>query len=349
MTSYVKVDGSWTSVLRPSVKIVDVWYPAKAVYVKVGSAWQLSYEYDVTPSAAPELSLEIIDGRFIKVGARLPGISNDPDLSMIRVLVSRTGQPSTYNGSGFLASSDKDYPGESWSDWEYQTSKRPDSSLWTYKQYPYNPDSNTNLPGDKFYWFAAWSKDKNENWSQGTFTKIYKPKDGNTRDSVVTKEANFSASFAGSAQNNGTGYVPGDLTQSDSPRWNGFWFYQNKITDSVGDQGTPTIKSARVRVSRSDDGGQPTANVNLFWHTARTPEEMPVPNASRFNITTVGTINKGETKWFDLPNSFLSHLDTQTNGLGLAYGIQASDYLVAKGLGLDQRSGELNVVWEEAL
>lgn len=355
MTIWYKIDGAWVDVDKPWIKVAGVQRPAQEVFVKRSGVWTSAFEFDTTPSSPPELSLQIIDNRFIKVGTRLPG-PTDADLKRIRILVSRDAMPSTQFGSGFVAGVDDTFPDEPWSEWYYNNTSPAGAGLshgvtneWDYKQYPLNPNSSTNLPGDKFYYFAAWSEDRNGNWSVGNFTKIFMPKNGTPAPHVIVKEARVQADFAGSAALNGASYVEGALTAQESPQSNGFWFYGNQITQIVGEQGTPTIKNARVRVTRTNDGGVATANVNLFWHEARNPGEMPVLNADRHNITLVGTLNKGESDWLDIPNSFFSHFNTEIKGLGLAYGIQASDFIVASDLSVDLRCGEVEIVWEEAL
>src|SRR3954466_7885467 len=204
MGVYFKVDDEWALTKRPFVKRSGVWTPAKEVFVKRSGAWVQAYTFDTTPSAVPELSQEIIDHRYIKVGGRLPG-SQDTDLKRIRVLVSRTGPLTSQFGAGFVANEDRDYPNEPWSDWFYNDFATVGNAIgiatdeWRYKEYPVNPNSDTNLPGDKTYWFAAWSEDANQNWSAGVFTKIFMPKAGAQIDNILVKETKFEPSYSGSA------------------------------------------------------------------------------------------------------------------------------------------------------
>jgi len=357
MTAYIKANDSWVAAKRPYVKRSNVWTPAESMWVKRSGVWTMAYEYDVTPSSPPELSLQIIDNRYIKVGARLPGTLVDPDLAMIRVLASRTAMPTTQFGSGYIYDATNGYPDEAWSDWYYNGSnpkaKAADhgdnTDEFDYKFYPVNPTDSTNLPGGQWYYFAAWSLDMNGNWSVGTFSRIWMPKNGTPADKIIVKEGNFQANDAGSIGVNGGGYAPGDMVMRDSPRSNGIWIHGPKITDAVGEQGPPTIRSAKIRVTRGNDTGQPTANVRLFWHVYGSADKLPLPDSAMNDITNLGTINKGETKWFDIPASYYPHFNTEIKGFGLVYGIQASDYLVVSGLGTDLRCGEVNVVWEEAL
>lgn len=357
MTIWHKIEGVWVEVEKPYIKKSGVWRAAKQVYVKRSGDWDVAYEYDVTPSATPELSLQIIDNRYIKVGTRLPG-SVDTDLKRIRVMVSREAMPTTQFGTGFVANVDNTFPHEPWSDWYYNGSnpsgagdaKNHDASNeWDYKQYPVNPTDDTNLPGDKYYYFAAWSEDLNGNWSGGVFTRIFMPKGGTAAPKVIVKETVIKPKFAGSAELNGANYEEGEVVARETPQSNGFFFHGGLITNTVGEQGTPTIKRARIYLVRSDDSGQAAANVNLFWHEAPLPEDMPVTNANRNQITAIGTLNKGEGKWMEIPESYYSHFNSDIKGFGLAYGVQASDFIVVRDLATAPRCGEVEIVWEEAL
>jgi len=355
MTLYYNNNGTWETVNRPFVKVGGVHKPVTDAYVKVSGSWEHAYEHDTTPSSPPEVSLQLIQNRYIKVGIRLPGGANDTDLKRVRVLVSRKEQPKTQFGTGFLYEPDTDWKNEPWSDWWYNDSNPAsnqnhlDSSDFDYKQYPVNPTANTNLPGGQYYYFSAWTEDENGNWSVGTFSKIWMPKTETVGQKVIKKEANIQATAAGSAGVDGASYDSGKLIVRESPRSDGFWFYGNKIGSLVGEQGQPTVTSAKIRITRENDTGQPAANVRLFWHEEQSESDMPMNDSLMNDITLLGTINKGESKWFDVPASYLTKFNTQLKGFGLVYGIQASDYLEVSGLGTDMRCGEVNIVWEEEL
>lgn len=355
MTVWHKIDGEWTEVLKPYIKRLGIQRPARKVFVKRTGVWEMSFEHDTTPSAVPLITLQIIDNRWIKVGIRTPGANHDEDLKRIRVLVSREAPLGTQFGTGFVATNDDDYPKEAWSDWYYNDlgpggSGRDDSSVETYKQYPPNASSSTDLPGGKTYYFAAWSEDRNGNWSVANQTQIRMPaKDPDSTRGIIKREARFQAGNAGVRNSpSGSTFTNGQIEVRDSPAQNGFFYYGNQIGNAVGERGTPTILSAQIRLTRADDSGQAAANVHLFWHE-QTTTATAITDTNRQEITLVGTINKGESKWFDIPSTYYSHFNTQLKGFGLAWGIQASDYLVSPDLGIDSRNGEVNVVWEEEL
>jgi hypothetical protein len=356
---YIKIDGAWTPVKRPYVKVGNIWKPVKKRFHKEAGQWAEEWAFDTTPPNPPELSLQLIPAsnpRYIRVGARLPGTVHDSGLRRIKVHAARSsGILSTQFGSGMITGNDASYPKEDWSNWWYNdahpggTSDHGNSHEYDYKEYPVNPTDATNLPGGQRYYFAAWAEDLEGNWSIGTFANIWMPKQGVSTERKVLKEANVEANRAGYLNGSGDTFTEGDLVVSSNPVSNGIWFHGGKFTNSVGLDGPPTITSARIRVSRGNDAGQPTANVRLFWHSKADPTQLPIPYTEQMDPTVVGTINKGETKWFDIPQAWWSKFNTQIRGFGLKQSSGAQDYLVANSLATDLRSGAVHLVWEEDL
>lgn len=345
---YIKVGGVWKAATRPYVKRSGVWTPVKQTYVKQAGAWTLEWTYDVTPPDPPVLALDIIDNRYILVSCRLPGASNDPTLRRIRVLALPDTSPTTQFGAGALNGNDSSYPFENWSDWYYNIAPNGhgDSSLNTHKEYPLNPTAGTNLPGGKYYYFAAWAEDFEHNWSIGTFSRIWMPKEGVNAANVIVKEANFQANTAGSITGTtGVWAGEGQLVVRDSPRSNGIFFFHSKITDTVGQNGTPSISSAKIRLSRTNDTGQAVANVRMGWHNAISTGDFNPSGIQE--VTTLGTIQKGETKWFNLPTTWFDNYNNGIRGFIVQSGPGAADFLVLNDLETDLRNGEINLVWNE--
>jgi hypothetical protein len=172
---------------------------------------------------------------------------------------------------------------------------------------------------------------------------------------VVTKEAKIQPNSSGRWIS--TGFQSGNLVQQKSPRSIGLWLYGNQLTDTIGQQGTVTIKSAQIYIKRSDDTGTANANVYLFWTANGTVSGLPAPGGSlgKTEITKLGVLAKGQGKWFDLPSSFNADLNKNIKGMGLDWKdpVKADafpqDYSSMVSLASNQHSGELHIVWEEAL
>lgn len=372
MTLHYKIDGEWTLVQRPYVKVAGVWVPVQTAHVKRSGVWTQAYEWDIEPSNPPEISLEVIEktsttnngggqgtekvsGRWIKVGVRLPGVSNDADLKRVRILTTyNDAMPTTQYGGTYTSRSDSNWAAEPWSEWRFNSfGDHTDSSVYSYKEWPVNAADGTILAGGKTYHFAGWSEDENGNWSAGTFTSIHIPKDGVSGPNVLIKEAGFQPNSSGSLTT--SGFVSGDLVQQSNPASRGLWFHGGQFRDSIGAKGTPKITSAKIRIERKDDGGQPAANVYLFHHDYATSGDLP--GSPTFSHTTLlGTINKGEVKWFDLPDSHVTALEADgVRGFGLHYkdpakaSAFADDYSTMKSISDSLRCGEVNIVWQEKL
>jgi hypothetical protein len=367
--SYLKLGGIWgVAAGRVYRKIDGVWKPTDEVYVKNGGIWRLCHEYDVTPPAVPEISLEIVDtdywenhvqksGRYIKVGVRTPGGNHDTDLKRIRVLTTYNGKsPVTYTGGKNTSTPDDDHPNEPWSGWHYNgfggSAESRDSSVFHYKKWPRNASNQTNIPAGKEF-FAAWAEDLNGNWSAGNFASIVVPKKGVDAANRVTKEARFQVNSTGSWSQERFEY--GRLKQSNSPRSRGLLFYGNQIRANIGARGDPKIKKAEILVQRRNDSGTARANVYIFRHPYGAPANIG-QELNHHEVIKLGGINKGEQKWFPIPNSYIELLEKDViKGFGFWYKdpdhnqASAQDYSVFNSKDDNIRTGELHVVWQEIL
>ena len=354
---YIKIDGTWTKVIKPYIRRGDVWTPVKESWVKQAGAWVKAWSYDTVPCSPPVLTLQLQGGnRYIRVGVRLPETSHQTDLRRIRVLVSDTAYPTAWNGSGAITGSTDGGPNEAWSDWWYNNSdpvapvsNHPDSSVESAKNYPRNPTSTTNLPGNKYYYFTAWSEDVNNNWSVGVQHRIWMPKDGVAQSNVRAKEAYIQPSTFGSNMPAGT-YTEGQAKATGGvPGSDAVFFYGSRFNENIGKEGTPTIANASIRLSRAaTDPGQPQANVKLGWHDMSSSAAM-TGRLVLSEVTNLGTLGKGETKWFPLPDTWFNNFSTQIKGVGIQTSGLASDDIVLNDVITDFRQGEVNVNWTEAL
>jgi hypothetical protein len=374
---YQKVDGVWVLAQRPYLKRNGVFVASNAAYVKRSGAWVQAYEFDVTPPNPPEITLSVVEDfdtvkgeqvlqtRYIRVGTRLPGSSNDSDARLTRVLTNYAGNPpSTQFGGTYTSTPDHDWPGEPWSEWRYNSyGNHNDTSNYTYKQWPPNVTSGFTVTGDKEYFFTGWSLDENGNWSSSTPASIKIPKDSVKTDNIIVKEARFQPNSSGTWRSDG--FHGGDLIAQQSPRCIGVWFHGNQFTDSIGKQGAPTIRNAQIRITREgadEDNGSANANIYLFWHPYVSQASLPNPTdpggLTANEVTKLGQLTKGETKWFALPDSFNNNLNTAIKGMGLfwkdparAAGSSAfpADYSRIVGTSQALRCGEVHIVWEEKL
>lgn len=360
MGVWFKVNDEWVETERPYVKRANAWVPVKEAWVKRSGAWVRAYEYDVTPPDAPLLSLEIIEtkygfgnkvtGSYIKVGVRLPGLTDNAELKKIRVLTTYQGkQPTTPGGGNYISAPAEGTPNEPWSDFMYDTTGR-DSSVYDYKRFPRNADvSNMLKPGETYY-FSAWAQDDAGNWSPGTHAQIHVPKSGVTTPNIINKEARFSPVWGGSFS--GGDWSSGRLIQRSGPMSRGGFGYQHQITSAVGAQGTPTITNAQIFLSRVNDSGAAVANIYIAYH-----DQVTTPTAAldATGAVKLGRLAKGEAKWFKLPESLWDNLSTDIKGFTFLQkdpdkaAAQTNDFSVLKSISEAPRSGELHVVWREEL
>lgn len=365
MTVYQKGGGVWNPATMVYVKVNGIWTPAKNAYVKVGGAWTVAHTYDVTPPDSPEISTEIIDnivkgkliGRWIRIGIRGGPVVNT-GLRRIRVLTDYNGaMPTNHEGGTFTSASDDGWPSEPWSEWRYNGfGNHGDTTNFTYKQWPRNAKDSVMVKAGTDYHFAAWSEDFAGNWSPIVSRTVSIPKTTDAAN-VLVKQTRFQANSSGSLPT-GT-YIDGDLVQrgsGSSPGSLGMWFYGDQINNTIGSQGTPTMRAAQILVNRdANDGGSASANVYLYHHLYRSPAEVPTSGRVFSEVVKLGTIAKGESKWFDIPASHLTDMNTGLRGFGLynkdpaKASSFADDFSVVKGVASNFRSGEVVATWEEAL
>lgn len=364
-------EGDWVEVVRPWLKRASGWTRLKYVWVKRAGAWVQAFEYDLTPSAIPDLSVDLVQ-KHLKIGVRLPGVAHDTDLAEIRVLIRHdkpdtkeadsAGYPASYADTGYKGSPDKTFPDEPWSKYFYNGFDiaagkcHPDSSVYVYKEYPVNAGTDTKVdPGT--YFVAAWSRDGNDNWSARQTAKFVVPKSYDVP--TVTRTASFQARTSGTWVAGST-YTPGDLTQSRGPS-RGIFYYGNQFKDNIGKADQPVkIKSGQIRIARgADDGGEASANVYLYWHNH---DAVGGAEPSTSNVAKIGTIPKGETgAWLNIPRTHLDELAkdlTKTSaikGFGLFHkdpnkeGVLPDDFFVCPGVDDEShiRVGEISLTWTE--
>ena len=371
MALYQKVDDVWVLCQTPYVKRNGVYVPVEEAWVKRSGSWVIAYDADVTPPNPPEITLRIVEdfatvkgvktlqSRWIAVGVRISGASNDPDASMVRVLTNFNGKPPTTQfGGTYTTTPDKTYPGEKWSEWTYNKGgEHNDTSVVNAKQWPPNASAGYTIPGDKDYYFTGWSLDNSGNWSVATAASIHVPKDSKDVPNVITNEAGFQANSGGSWRT--AGFQGGKLIQQNSPRSQGLWFYGNQMRDAIGAKGPATIKSAQIRIEREkSDTGAANANIYLFWTTYGTAGALPAVGGAlvRNDMVKLGALAKGQAKWFPLPNSFNADFKAgNIKGMGLSFkdpdkaAAAANDFSTVVSVGENLRSGEIHMVWEETL
>lgn len=365
MTLHYKDNGVWVTVTRPYTKRNGSWTPAREVWVKRSGTWVRSFEYDTTPPPSPLISLENVyptlsggttlvgptvnNPNHIKLGVKIPG-AHVAEVRMIRVLSTYAGKaPTTQYGGTYTGAPDDNWPNEPWSDWQFNGTK--DTSTMRYKTWTPSAKMYTQVPGGRTYYFSAWALDDAGLWSAPTHASIYVPKTGVETANVVQKEArflpNFTASYTGGALD------IGEMRQQASPLSRGVLGYGSKLQDAIlGGSANVSIKAANLLLFRTDDGGAAQANIYAGITDKGYTSDYGTPTAS--DVTKLGTLGKGESKWFPLPETMYTNL--KTTGRGFLFAAKdpikaaaaSNDFSVLRSNATAVRSGELHVVWSEA-
>lgn len=375
MGLWYKIDGTWTEVTRPYVRRGDVWKGVNKAWVKRSGTWVEAFHYDVTPPPPPLVQLELVEtgaqwdpvrldgvtleplysGRYINVSVKMP--YEVPDLKRIRVLSTYNDKaPTTQYGGTYTTPPDDKFPNEPWSEYHFNgfgsSGNNKDMTVFRTKTWPRNADKNTDINGPKTLYFTAWAEDFNGNWSVANSAQIFVPKKNAKNTDAVVREARFQAVNSGTVANNG--FSGGALEQQGNPRLRGVWVYNDQF-NIIGGRGKPTVKLAQIYVQRMNDDGRDEANLYLFWHTYAGTGSIPTDGSLETrDAVKIGTITKGQAKWYKLPKAFLEALEKdQIKGFGLLHKdpkkatYDAKDYSKVQSVTNSLRSGELHVVWIE--
>lgn len=369
MPVYINDGGTWKQTTRPFIKrSAGNWSPAMGLWIKDGSTWKEAFHYDVTAPPPPELTLTVQQnskgGQYLLVGTRAPGISNNPDVAMIRILVGTRGSTGGYPSSPTDAQYIKDpdttnYTKEPWSDWYYNGYKpaysHPDTSVLSVKHFQRSNWATADLAPD-IYRFSAWSMDFYGNWSAATNLFLTVPKTGDPKQ--INKRAYFEATQSGTYNITSAGsWTPGDLVQSGGPGLRstaGVFYYSTVLADSIGKNGPATVRDAQIRLNRTNDNGATNANIYL----AMANETVPGSSTGRdTSIYKLGTLAKGQAKWFAIPEALWSYLGTTKPGSMILWyqdpnkaQANSDDYSVIQGVNPSEGTrlqGQLSITWSE--
>lgn len=359
MAVYKKQGGVWTPAARVYVRDADIHKPSDEVWVKDAGVWKLAHQFDVTPPAQPDLTLTLVEtdqnGRYIRVGVSLGGA--DPGLRRIRVLTTYNGKaPTTQYGGNYTSSPEDTSPLEPWSEFYFNGFGdvfRDPTTLQT-KTWPRNATAGSNIATGTHF-FAAWAEDNFGNWSSGAFNSIVVPRrapaGGIAGTGTNAKEHRFNVTNTGVFSAGQFSY--GRPTQAKAPVRRGLFFYGGEIADRIGRSGRASIKKAQIRLERRNDGGAARANVYMAHHNFGQPENFAA-NPSWGEVKRLGMINKGESKWFDIPVSWYNALEKDgLKGFILLQKdpdrneAQANDFSIMNSKNDSIRTGELHVVWTE--
>lgn len=368
MPVYINDNGTWKQTTRPFIKRSSGnWSPAMEMWIKDGGVWKEGFHYDVTAPPGPELSLTVQKnskgGQYLLVGTRLTPATNYADVALIRILVGKKGSTGTYPASPtdatYIRSADTNYPKEPWSDWYYNDYKsaysHPDTSVLSIKHYPQTGWQTSDLAPDT-YRFAAWSMDFYGNWSARTILATGVPKTGDPKQ--VNKRAYFQASQSGTYNLTSAGsWTPGNLQQSGGPGLRataGVFYYGNALKDSIGQNGPATIRDVQIRLNRINDNGPTNANIYLAMATETSPGSSTGRDTSIYKL---GTLAKGQAKWFTVPSALYSWMAANEPGAMILWyqdpnkaQANSDDFSVIEGINPNESTriqGQLSIGWSE--
>jgi len=358
---YVKSSGGWIQKTgRPHLKVNGQWMPVKEGHVKQAGVWTEFYNYDVTPPQAPQLELTEVNpqynyggalrlGRYINV-TTAPAVVDDT-IKRILVLVSTSYQPSSpFDAPSFISIPGAEAPGEPWSELGYNgyLTSRPLTGVST-KRFTANQADSSVLPGGTYY-VSAWAQDWAGNWSDGTYDSITLT---NAFDVTQTTSHvyNGRATSGGTYQASTNNYSQGDMDWTASPVRNAVWFYGTQFANAIASAPiNATITSMKVYLHRKAvDKGPQASNLYLTAHGFNSGAEIEAAHGFfLLGASHIGTLAKGEGKWFDVPASMYSSIITGGAGLALVArtpGMTSFSQGTLNSVSTAVRQGEIQMTW----
>lgn len=329
MAAWIKTGGVWTRAKDIRNKQAGSWTPsAKAVYYKANGTWSMVHNNEIPP--LDNVFLDVVNEagtkgtvasrwRFMRVRARLTDTSDNPDLKLIRVLASTNGFQSGPNGQGYQS---EKVDGQPWSDFDFTTN---DSSVDLLKNYPPNSsqDGGDVMPAGRVVYFTAFAQDVRGNWGAPVTRQLTVGNDFSesgkrffearfTPQGISTLHAapvGSESPWTTNTLDTGFGY--------NNDKTNTFFFYGGDIIQALGEVGTPAAAQMQIYLRRSatDAGPAGAADVYLGVHNFGYTDDN-LTNLTRVNDTDtryLGTLLKGEGKWFNVGQGTMDLLVTSPN------------------------------------
>ena len=313
MTTYIKDAGVWKQAF-PNVKNT-VWDEASQVWVKDSGIWKLAHQRDITPPAAPSVTLSLVSGRYVSVAVKASELAlSGADYDRTLVLINQgKGYPATPQSSGFVSTPDATYPFEPWSEWQFNrgSAAHPSVIATITKEWPPNPTASTQLPGGGYVYLGAWTRDFRGNWSSGVFKQVWvPPRPGEPTYTPTTKTKTYNATWSQTFN--------GDTSVrfSDANLTTGYWAEFNGVqhvvigfpTTIMSDLKNATVKKVEL-ILYNKKFYNPTGSVRYRYHAF----SGPVADSSGSGTGPFNTVNnwaRGSMRVIDISGSGLTQWKT---------------------------------------
>lgn len=295
MTFHIREQRGWQSG-RPWVRIGNGWRQGRFAWRKTGATtWTQFFALDTEHPGQPALLSLTIDQarRRVTVVSRMPA---DDDLSHGTLKYASGSHPLTEAGDSNI------YPD---SDLVNRISVPPGSYMphltWTWTPERYNTK----------YYVSIWAVDTSGNASSRRLAELTIPSPSTpppTPPQVhkITYNPVNSASYDHVRKFWNTAYYGNLAVQGGDGRYQGCWFYDNKIPSALANRNTIEKFTIRIQRAPSAHGVSGAANIYLAPHMSSNHSggrNGQAPRVGRSPVQ-VGTLNRGQAKVFNVPTEW---------------------------------------------
>lgn len=329
---------------EPYARSTSGWKKGSAYYQKNGTVWVKLWEKDVTPPLAPTITSLTYSNTTKYVTIK---VKTDSSVDIKSLDVRR----SIYAYPTGTTTSSESFPGNT-------------KTVVRDTEYTFNvPFTKTNVT----FYYSVFAFDADGNRSVRAIKSIFvptpvvptsppppdkvvtQPKPGTTTQPTSPAPTVYKAVIKTTGSRSWTSDYDkwyANVYQGGLNDYKGCWFYSTRLTNVT--KVARKIRKMTIRITRSSsqNGVPGEANVWLMMHDRTSASGTP----SFFPRVKIGTLGRGETHTFAVPQSFWDNLQRQTKwkGFGLRGGniaYTSPDYLVAYGYGT--RSGEIYIEYEK--
>ena len=318
MTWLTRGANGWTTVYDPYVRTTQSWNKVNQGFVFENGQWVRFFNRDIDHPAAPTLALTALGTVYIS--SEITGSTSDAVKVSLWIAYGYT--PSTIEGSSnqVLAKVPYDY-----------TTGLLDVRSW-------------NLTPGLQYWATAVVYDITGNRSPTATDSVLVPA------APVAKTAYVDPVGSKSWRPDISDWrVTSDVYQGGSTLHKGCWFYGDRL-DKIN---YGTIKNMQIKIAR-ENTNHGIAGASNVWLAHHENKSRPNGNPGTMrDATKVGTLTRGQSKWFDVPKSWWSGFENANpnyNGLGLyttVGGENNVNHIITHAASDNVASGRVYVEWEE--
>lgn len=315
------------------------WRNASKIYEKTAtSTWTLRYDRPITFPPAPIIAVTSMNATTKKATFSIT-MPSWPTINRVVIKMSSVQYPAS-------SSAATDPTGV------FYTRIAADGTTWSQRDVVANQvviREMDSLVANDTYFISAWAFDSNGNVSLPGKATFKFPALTVPSPAPVVKTAYISCTDSASWLSTDNFWrTDNNYVYQGGRDSYGMWFYSTAFQTTLAK--ATKILDVNIGIGRVNSAHGVAGQANVRLSTHKWPYQPPgAADGSMFGGSLVGTLGRGEYKWFDVPSAWWPLLKTGgVRGFGLRFGSTSftdPDYLIAYGKGTN--GGKIFLKWEE--